>query len=128
MSVNERIKKVREALRITQKDLAEKLNVGLSTVADIERGRIYPNHQIISGLHEYFDIDLNWLLCGSGRMKREQITIVEDPKQEYGSEIKDKYIKVLEENIVLQKQIVDLRCELQECQAKLSDIETKQPV
>lgn len=82
---------------------------------------------------DYFGVELNYFFASESEPKAYPHDIksnieAEDPKTEYVSVIKDKYIKVLEENIMLQKQVADLRCELQECQAKLTNAETKQPV
>lgn len=83
---------------------------------------------------DYFQVDLvHFFDNRPGNVSDQAIKQpqVKEPLPAYSKvrdEIKDKYIKVLEENIVLQKQIVDLRCELLECQAKLSDVKTKQPV
>jgi transcriptional regulator with XRE-family HTH domain len=109
MSVNERFKKVRLLLKLTQKDFADKLKTGQSTIADIEKGRIYPNPGIIDGIHEIFDIDLNWLISGRGKMRRSSETKIEEPEIAYGNfEIKDKYIHILEENLKLHKENSEL--------------------
>ncbi len=115
MSINVRIKQVRELLKLTQKELANKLEIGQSTVADVEKGRIYPNPIYIEKLHEIFDINLNWLICGSGKMKKD-FSIVEnsqikfrfsEPEAQYA--IKDKYIESLEEISRLQKENAQLK-------------------
>ena len=110
MSINERIKQIREVLGLTQQELAFKLKIGQSTIADVEKGRIYPNQNYVKGLHEIFDINLNWLICGSGKMKN-QINFVEEPESIYkknNDEIEKSLlldmIKLLEENKTLMEE------------------------
>lgn len=128
MTINERIKQARETLKLTQEELAAKLKIGQSTIADVEKGRIYPNKNYVKGLHEIFDIDLNWLICGSGKM-RSQYNLVKEPDAEYKNSINDMEknflydkVRLLEENKVL------LEEKLKKCLAEIDVIKTKQPV
>ena len=58
-------------------------------------------------LHHKYYLNLNWILCGAGKMKYnkdESSLIIEDPSAEY-SNFKDKYIDALEEIRDLQNKI-----------------------
>jgi transcriptional regulator with XRE-family HTH domain len=86
MSVNERFKNIRAKLKFTQEDFALKLEEKLSSIGDIESGRKLPNSEILEKLHIKYGIDLNWLICGSGKMKLSEsgAAQVNEPQTEYG--------------------------------------------
>ncbi len=116
MAIGERVKKVRESFNLTQDDFTNKLGLikKRSTIADIERGRIYPNPKIVENLHLKFNINLNWLICGSGKMKLElqdleDINEVRDKYEQY----KGKYMDSLEKLSKLYEEMDKLRHELE---------------
>lgn len=105
MSVKDRFRKIREHLKLTQEDLSTALGSTRAVIGDIERGKSFPNPSILTSLHFKYNVDLNWLICGSGKMKHSQVLPVEvDGPSEYYPD-KDKYIQVLETNMELHKEI-----------------------
>lgn len=64
MNIGSQIKKRRNELSLTQKDLAEKLNVSRSAVSNWELERNYPDIQTIVNLSDALDIPLDTLLKG----------------------------------------------------------------
>lgn len=57
----ENLKELRTMRRMTQKQVAEKINVAVSTYANWEQGRTQPNIADIYGLLAAFEIDANEL-------------------------------------------------------------------
>ncbi len=67
MEYGERIRHIREALSLSQSELAERLGVNKQMISDIERGkqkRFSP--QIEQKLIDLFNINESWLLRGEG--------------------------------------------------------------
>jgi DNA-binding XRE family transcriptional regulator len=62
--INNRIKIIRQELKLTQKELAEIIGVKWYQIKDIETGKTKPSIDIISSMCEHFAIDSIWLLTG----------------------------------------------------------------
>lgn len=71
--MNERIKKLRKALNLTQQQFADKIKVKRNTVATYEMGRSEPSDSAISLICREFDVNEDWLRTGEGEMF-EQLT------------------------------------------------------
>lgn len=71
--MNERIKKLRKALDLTQQQFADKIKVKRNTVATYEMGRSEPSDSAISLICREFNVNENWLRTGEGEMF-EQLT------------------------------------------------------
>ena len=84
--IGTRIKEVRKTIRITQKEMAEKLGIFDSYLSDIETGKGNPGHSFFFKISSIFKVNLNYLLLGKGEMfsKPEQTpeeeTYIEDIK------------------------------------------------
>lgn len=57
-----RIAQLRKQLRMTQADLAEKLGVGVSTVAMWESGKRTPSFKLLNDLSDIFDKTIEFIL------------------------------------------------------------------
>ncbi|VDA99386.1 hypothetical protein S1OALGB6SA_454 [Olavius algarvensis spirochete endosymbiont] len=68
--VASRFKKVRMALKKTQKEFAGLLGTVQGVVSDIENGRKQLSRTLIVGVVQQFRIDATWLLTGEGSMFR----------------------------------------------------------
>lgn len=66
--MNERIKKLRKALDLTQQKLADRLGVKRNTVAQWECGINALTEQVIYSICREFDVNENWLRTGNGEM------------------------------------------------------------
>jgi len=79
---------------------------------------------------DYFKVDLNYFFGKNEDSNTYQKKVNERPAQirepEETYTIKDKYITVLEENMRLQREIKDVRGELEKCKAEIDVIKTKQ--
>ena len=61
MSFGERLKEARTLRGLTQKQLAEKLNIGSTTVTGYEKNNSEPNMLTISKIMEILEVDANFL-------------------------------------------------------------------
>lgn len=66
--MNERIKKIRTTLGLTQQEFAEKIKVKRNTVATYEMGRSVPSDSAIALICSVFNVSEEWLRNGSGEM------------------------------------------------------------
>lgn len=58
----ESLKMLRESQNITQKDLAERVGLSISTIGMYESGKREPSFEILEILSTYFNTDMNTLL------------------------------------------------------------------
>lgn len=66
--MNDRIKAIRKAKALSQKDFAEKLGLTDSAVAKYESGDRTPNGAVISAICLKFGVNQEWLQSGTGEM------------------------------------------------------------
>lgn len=66
--LNERLKKLRKTLDLTQQQLAEHLGVKRNTVAQWELGINAITEQVITSICREFDVNKEWLRTGEGEM------------------------------------------------------------
>lgn len=69
--MNERIKKLRKALDLTQQEFADKIGIKQNTIATYEMGRSVPSDQTIRSIHREFGVSEEWLKNGIGEMFEE---------------------------------------------------------
>lgn len=66
--MNERIKKVRKVLDLTQQKFADKLGMKQNTIATYEIGRATPSDPTIKSICREFNVSETWLRTGAGEM------------------------------------------------------------
>lgn len=66
--MNERLKKLRKTLDMTQQAFSDKLGVKRNTVGQWEIGRNEPSDAIIFSICREFNVNENWLRTGEGEM------------------------------------------------------------
>lgn len=66
--MNERIKKLRKTLDLTQQKFADRIGVKQNTVAQYEMGRNIPIDSVISLICREFNVNEDWLRNGVGEM------------------------------------------------------------
>lgn len=66
--MNERLKKLRKALDLTQQEFADRLKVKRNTVATYEVGKSNPSDAAVSLICREFNVSENWLRTGEGEM------------------------------------------------------------
>lgn len=66
--MNERIKKLRKALDLTQREFANQLNIKRNTVATYETGKSNPSDAAVNLICKTFNVSEVWLRTGEGEM------------------------------------------------------------
>ena len=61
MKFNERLKQLRLANGLTQKELAKSIEVGRTTISEYESGKIVPKHEGLLKLANYFNVSVDYL-------------------------------------------------------------------
>ena len=68
MTLNERIKKLRKSLDLTQQEFADKLCIKRNTVATYETGKSNPSDAAVVLICKTFNVNETWLRTGEGEM------------------------------------------------------------
>ena len=66
--MNERIKKLRKTLGLTQREFGARIGVKPNTIATYEIGRNEPIDAVVSLICREFDVNEQWLRTGEGEM------------------------------------------------------------
>lgn len=66
--MNERLKKLRKALDLTQQEFADRIGIKRNSFANYETGRNTPIDAIIVSICKEFNVNENWLRTGKGDM------------------------------------------------------------
>ena len=66
--IGDRIKAVRNAKRLNQRDFSKMLGISSGHISEIESGKKMPGSDIILSLKRELFVDLNWLEDGNGEM------------------------------------------------------------
>lgn len=64
--MNERIKKLRKFLKLTQQEFADRIGIKRGAIANYEVGRNEPADSVISLICREYSVDENWLRFGTG--------------------------------------------------------------
>jgi len=70
-SIRERIKAVRKALGMSQRDFCRGIFLSQSFYGQIETGRKTPNERVYELISNKYNVNKNWLTTGQGEMFRE---------------------------------------------------------
>ena len=63
-----RIKQVRKFLKLKQKELAGRLEISGPTLSELEAGKYYPSCEFLLNIHRLFNVNIEFLLFGQGKM------------------------------------------------------------
>ena len=70
--LNERLKKIRSSLQLTQKEVAATLGTSVTSYQGYEYGKNIPSADKLKDLHIKYLVNLNWLISGIGPMLRSE--------------------------------------------------------
>lgn len=122
--MNERIKRLRKALNLTQQEFSDKINVGRGTLANYEVGRNEPIDAVISLICQKFNVSETWLRTGEGEMfipqtRNDEISAFMGDILRDKPDFRQKFISVLarmtpEEWAILEKKVLELADEIKE--------------
>jgi transcriptional regulator with XRE-family HTH domain len=68
VSVNGRLKEVRKALFLSQRNFCKRIYLSQSFYARIEQGKMKPNERVIELVCSKYNVSKEWLLAGKGEM------------------------------------------------------------
>lgn len=80
--LNERLKKLRKIIGVTQQEFADKLGLKRNTVATYEIGKATPSDRVISDICSKYNVNEDWIRSGTGDMFRK-------PSDEIGYYVED---------------------------------------
>ena len=91
--IGKRIKKVREVLNLTQKELCNIIGIGRAILTKYENGDLIPSQKFLKLLRYELKVNPNWILTGEGEMflNDEKEKIIRIEKQD----VKGKLLPVL---------------------------------
>ena len=113
MEIHERLKLIREKIGLNQTSFAEVFSVTQRTLSNWETGRNEPSLRVLQKISRDYNINMNWLITGVGKMTLESfeninipahITILVNKSFELNpSALTENLIKFILENSVKQK-------------------------
>lgn len=74
LTLNERIKKVRKSLKLTQREFSSKIGTTANVLTNYETGRRNPSSSVINNICKTFNVSEAWLRTGDGEMFVEPAT------------------------------------------------------
>ena len=92
MEFKDRLKELRKAEKLTQREFADKLGIKRSTISNYDIGRSEPSKSVISLICRTFSVSETWLRTGEGGMyieDREEKKVVAFMRDTLSSEPKD---------------------------------------
>ena len=66
--MNNRIKAVREALKLSQREFGEKLGVSRDVISNLEYDRVKPKELLLGHICTLYRVNPHWLKTGEGEM------------------------------------------------------------
>ncbi len=66
--MSNRIKAVREALKLSQREFGEKLGVSRDVISNIEYDRVQPKELLLRHICQQYKVNERWLKMGEGKM------------------------------------------------------------
>lgn len=76
--MNERIKKIRKSLKLTQEEFGKKLTVTRECINKIEAGKEKPSRMLLKLVVLMFGVNEEWLLNGKGKMYSTHDSIIQN--------------------------------------------------
>ncbi len=128
MPLNERLKKLRKALDLTQQEFADRIGVKRNTIATYEIGRNTPLDAVIASICREFSVSETWLRTGEGEMFIPSPNgVLDELAQKYGLSTRGKVI--VEKFLDLKPEVQEaVAAYIEEVAAAFSDAGTSAPV
>ena len=106
MTINERIKELRNTLKLSQRAFAKAIYVSNGYLAGIELGHNEVKNRLVHLISSAFSVNKHWLLTGEGRMfnstPKEKLERIASLFNELYPEYQDFVLKQIDELIELQ--------------------------
>ena len=116
ISIKDNIRKVRQRRRLTQEEMAHRLNISITAYRDLEKGKTSILNSYVGQIADVFDTSAEELVLGY-RPTQMGGQDVKDVREEYQGKVcnlerriqdLEKVIRLLEENIESKKQIISM--------------------
>jgi DNA-binding XRE family transcriptional regulator len=88
-TIAELVKCVRNTLKLTQKELSQKIDVPITYICEVEQGKYKPNCDFLENISRVLNVNLYWLLFGQGGMFLDPATLVIDQSDNYYAKTED---------------------------------------
>lgn len=88
-NIANRIKQLRNTLKLTQKQLAQELDVSITSICEIEKGKYKPNCDFIANLSKVYNVNLYWLLFGVGEIFLDATSMVMNQTHNFAAKVQD---------------------------------------
>ena len=101
--MNERIKKIRKTLNLTQQEFAKRIGLSQNVLTNYESGRRNPSSSVINNICKTFHVNEEWLRSGEGEMlkplvEEDEVTaFIDDLLSDESARFKRRLIHVLSE-------------------------------
>jgi len=106
MTINERIKEIRQQLSKSQREFAKEIYVSNGYLSEIETGQKEVNNRLVHLISSAFSVNKHWLLTGQGRMfnitPEEKLVRMTSLFNELYPEFQDFVLRQIDELIELQ--------------------------
>lgn len=98
--MNERLKKLRETLNLSQEEFGKRIGSARNTIANYEIGRRAPSNTVVLSICREFRVNYYWLTEGVGEMFiGTPQSVVDEIAEDYGLDNEDK--KIIEKYLEL---------------------------
>ena len=68
VALSNRVKAIRESLKLSQREFVEKLGVSRDVISNIEYNRVPPKELLLRHICELYNVNQHWLETGEGEM------------------------------------------------------------
>lgn len=75
MTIGQRLSILRQELKLTQKELADKFNISPSTIGMYEQDRRAPDSDTLNKFADFFNVSTDYLLCRTDVRKQSEPSI-----------------------------------------------------
>ena len=107
MSINQRVKQVRQSLNLSQAKFAQALSISNGYIAGIELGHNHVNDRIVKLICFTYNVSENWLKNGEGEMFDEKPNQLLELASSVFKELKPEYqeyiLKQIDQLLAIQK-------------------------
>lgn len=109
MTFSQRLNKVLNLMQISQREFAKRLDIDKSKASRLLNGIGSPDLELLQKMRIQFAINLEWLICGIGKMRIDDTNIAMEPEVSYSIKNIDKEIQAMRETIETQKKLISMQ-------------------
>lgn len=104
----DRLKSLRKALGLTQKELGDKLNVSGRVIGYYESNDRFPDKETLTNIADFFDVSVDYLLGRSDAKSNSSIAKIDETEKDIEELLEETMSQILDQKgLMLNGQIVD---------------------